>query len=165
MSDIAQISDPSRAKDPQRHSPAPPLAPLEFLQSQRRGSITDPSLHAASTTSTSRQFSESASISSVLTNHDLNQISNMADSRPTSNYVFGDASAHSNEPNAQLRKLLHTPPLEIPDVHSASHPDLSDKQHHHQQQQHQQQRPQGEWLARTLAIIRRRCLRSWICIL
>ncbi len=32
---------------PARHSPAPPLAPLEFLQNQRRGSITDPSLHAA----------------------------------------------------------------------------------------------------------------------
>ena len=30
-----------------RHSPVTPLAPLEFLQNQRRGSITDPSLHAA----------------------------------------------------------------------------------------------------------------------
>lgn len=30
-----------------RHSPVAPLAPLEFLQNQRRGSITDPSLHAA----------------------------------------------------------------------------------------------------------------------
>ena len=30
-----------------RHSPLTPLAPLEFLQNQRRGSITDPSLHAA----------------------------------------------------------------------------------------------------------------------
>ncbi|KAH9843830.1 uncharacterized protein C8Q71DRAFT_844663 [Rhodofomes roseus] len=29
-----------------RHSPVTPLAPLEFLQNQRRGSITDPSLHA-----------------------------------------------------------------------------------------------------------------------
>jgi hypothetical protein len=30
-----------------RHSPVTPLAPLEFLQNQRRGSITDPSLHVA----------------------------------------------------------------------------------------------------------------------
>lgn|ERR1700722_141370 len=33
------------------HSPIAPLAPLEYLQNQRRGSITDPSLHAAPTTS------------------------------------------------------------------------------------------------------------------
>lgn len=30
-----------------RHSPVAPLAPLEYLQNQRRGSITDPSLHVA----------------------------------------------------------------------------------------------------------------------
>ncbi|KAI0347536.1 hypothetical protein BDW22DRAFT_1342308 [Trametopsis cervina] len=36
-----------------RHSPVAPLAPLEFLQNQRRGSITDPSLHAAASSSIS----------------------------------------------------------------------------------------------------------------
>ncbi|OBZ76596.1 hypothetical protein A0H81_04064 [Grifola frondosa] len=32
-----------------RYSPITPLAPLEYLQNQRRGSITDPSLHAGPT--------------------------------------------------------------------------------------------------------------------
>ena len=40
------VSGGLRAQNsPSRPSP-PPLAPLEYLQSQRRGSITDPSLHA-----------------------------------------------------------------------------------------------------------------------
>src|ERR1700722_10483578 len=39
-------SSPTK-KDIPRHSPVAPLAPLEYLQNQRRGSITDPSLHAA----------------------------------------------------------------------------------------------------------------------
>ncbi|KAI0092651.1 hypothetical protein BDY19DRAFT_903435 [Irpex rosettiformis] len=42
-----EISSLSTA--PSRHSPVLPLAPLKYLQNQRRGSITDPSLHAAST--------------------------------------------------------------------------------------------------------------------
>jgi len=40
-----------------QHSSAPPLAPLEYLRNQPRGSITDPSPHAAGTpTSTDRKL-------------------------------------------------------------------------------------------------------------
>ncbi|KAG6897446.1 hypothetical protein C0992_001446 [Termitomyces sp. T32_za158] len=35
------------SKEPQPRASPPPLAPLQYLQNQRRGSITDPSLHAA----------------------------------------------------------------------------------------------------------------------
>lgn len=38
---------PATSSSESRQSPVTPLAPLEFLQNQRRGSITDPSLHAA----------------------------------------------------------------------------------------------------------------------
>ncbi|KAK2466212.1 hypothetical protein APHAL10511_001854 [Amanita phalloides] len=46
------MSPPTPSPAPPPHPPAPPspvapLAPLDFLQSHRRGSITDPSLHAA----------------------------------------------------------------------------------------------------------------------
>ncbi|KAJ6515892.1 hypothetical protein C8R45DRAFT_957989 [Mycena sanguinolenta] len=71
-----------------------PLAPLEFLQNQRRGSITDPSLHA-----TPRQ-----SINSQFFRQDK---SNLQEPRPASPYVFGSAT-HAAD-NTQLRKLLRTP--------------------------------------------------------
>jgi hypothetical protein len=38
-------------KDVSRHSPVISLPPLDYLQQHRRGSITDPSLHAASANS------------------------------------------------------------------------------------------------------------------
>ncbi|KAJ7904518.1 hypothetical protein B0H14DRAFT_2663205 [Mycena olivaceomarginata] len=80
-----------------RHSPVAPLAPLEFLQNlnQRRGSITDPSLHAA----TPRQ-----TVNSQFFRQDK---SNVQEPRPVSPYVFGSAS-HA-ESNTHLRKLLRTP--------------------------------------------------------
>ncbi|KAJ6539349.1 hypothetical protein B0H19DRAFT_1178566 [Mycena capillaripes] len=68
-----------------RHSP---LAPLEFLQTHRRGSITDPSLHA-----TPRQ-----TINSQFFRHDKSE------PRPASPFVFGSATD-----NNHLRKLLRTP--------------------------------------------------------
>lgn len=43
---LAQIK-PSSPPISARYSPTTPLVPLEYLQNQRRGSITDPSLHAA----------------------------------------------------------------------------------------------------------------------
>lgn len=80
-----------------RHSPVAPLAPLEFLQNlnQRRGSITDPSLHAA----TPRQ-----TVNSQFFRQDK---SNVQEPRPVSPYVFGSAT-HA-ESNTHLRKLLRTP--------------------------------------------------------
>ena len=44
---IAQNKTTTPSTTNTRHSPVTPLAPLEFLQNQRRGSITDPSLHVA----------------------------------------------------------------------------------------------------------------------
>ncbi|KAF8195888.1 hypothetical protein K438DRAFT_1919017 [Mycena galopus ATCC 62051] len=77
-----------------RHSSVAPLAPLEFLQNQRRGSITDPSLHA-----TPRQ-----NINSQFFRQDK---SNLQEPRPASPYVFGSAT-HAAD-NTHLRKLLRTP--------------------------------------------------------
>ncbi len=82
-------SPPSKVESSFRQSPIAPLAPLEFLQTQRRGSITDPSLHAAKTTNL-------YSPKDVL--------------RPKSPFVFGEASQGSS----QLRRLLRSPSLEGP---------------------------------------------------
>ncbi|KAF7332212.1 Transcription initiation factor [Mycena kentingensis (nom. inval.)] len=81
-----------------RHSPVPPLAPLEFLQQQqhRRGSITDPSLHAT----TPRPAPNPAFFRP-----------DKAEPRPASPYVFG--SANHGEPS-QLRKLLRSPSPDNP---------------------------------------------------
>ncbi|KAJ7781237.1 hypothetical protein B0H16DRAFT_1497581 [Mycena metata] len=76
-----------------------PLAPLEFLQNQRRGSITEPSLHAAALHATPRQ-----SINSQFFRQDK---SNHSQPRPASPYTFGSAT-HTAD-NTQLRKLLRTP--------------------------------------------------------
>ncbi|KAJ6485023.1 hypothetical protein C8R47DRAFT_1016829 [Mycena vitilis] len=75
---------------PSRHSPVAPLAPLEFLQNQRRGSITDPFLHA-----TPRQ-----NLNSQFFRQDKSD-------RPVSPYVFGSAT-HTPD-HSHLRKLLRTP--------------------------------------------------------
>lgn len=98
---------------PTRHSPAPPLAPLEYLQNQRRGSITDPSLHAASPNlqnQSSTAANTQASIQFRQQDHPLpgqaHSASNHSDtyfknaplsSRPTSPYIFGDASVQPSE--------------------------------------------------------------------
>ncbi|KAJ7591013.1 hypothetical protein C8J56DRAFT_858405 [Mycena floridula] len=86
-------------------SPAVPLAPLKYLQNQRRGSITDPSLHAAGQNQLGLkshfiQPSEGASGK------------NSPDHRPPSPYVFGNATLNSSESNPQLRRLLRSPSLE-----------------------------------------------------
>jgi hypothetical protein len=101
-----------------RHSPVAPLAPLEYLQNQRRGSITDPSLHAAvpkplnsNHTNISRQPETSASgVNNSPGPHDSAGKNGTADSRPNSSYVFGEASNHgSDNHNQQIRKLLRSP--------------------------------------------------------
>ncbi|KAJ7498920.1 hypothetical protein FB451DRAFT_16237 [Mycena latifolia] len=86
-------SQPNNGAPNNRHSPVAPLAPLEFLQNQRRGSITDPSLHA-----TPRQ-----NINSQFFRHDKSS----SDPRPSSPYVFGSAT-HAAD-SAQLRNLLRSP--------------------------------------------------------
>lgn len=88
----------SPSMKPTSKSPILPLAPLEYLQNQRRGSITDPSLHAASNQrpTPNSQFFRQANDSSA---------------GPSSSYVFGDATAIPNE-NPALRKILRSPSAE-----------------------------------------------------
>ena len=107
VSNITRFGDPSfvvrstmASRD--RHSPVASLASLEFLQNQRRGSITDPSLHKIN--STYRSHPDSL--------QDAANKKYISDPRPTSPYVFGDATAHSVEPSSHLRKLLHSPSSE-----------------------------------------------------
>ncbi|KAL4075859.1 hypothetical protein J3A83DRAFT_2061946 [Scleroderma citrinum] len=79
-------------KDSSRHSSGISLPPLDYLQQQRRGSVTDPSLHAASAgASAFRQLDGP---------------------RPAPNYVFGDSSLSNNiseHSNKQMRKILRSP--------------------------------------------------------
>jgi hypothetical protein len=58
------------------HSSVPPLAPLEYLQNQRKGSITDPSLHAAGS--------------------NINAV-NKNNPRPAPSFVFSDVTARNAE--------------------------------------------------------------------
>lgn len=97
------------------HSPVTALASLESLQQiQRRGSITDPYLHAASKSSPNYRhqhdhYSPAPSTAPSSANHDPTSKHYLPDPRPSSPYVFGDATAHSGEPSSQLRKILHSP--------------------------------------------------------
>ncbi|KAF9485351.1 hypothetical protein BDN70DRAFT_871385 [Pholiota conissans] len=109
-----------RDPPPARHSPVAALASLEYLQTQRRGSITDPSLHTANNAlkfnspyrhPPDQHPSASASSSTTHTSAPKHYLS---DPRPSSPYVFGDATAHPVEPSSQLRKILHSPSLDHP---------------------------------------------------
>ncbi|KAF8845778.1 hypothetical protein BDN67DRAFT_961420 [Paxillus ammoniavirescens] len=78
-----------------RHSPVISLPPLDNLQPQRRGSFTDPFLHAASSHSPALRHLDGP--------------------RPAANYVFGDSGtlSISSEPsNKQMRKILRSPSAE-----------------------------------------------------
>ncbi|OSD04278.1 hypothetical protein PYCCODRAFT_1387170 [Trametes coccinea BRFM310] len=113
-----------------RQNPVTPLAPLEFLQNQRRGSITDPSLHAAPNSSNFSAASATAGQSGIASpfrrpdspatnfqsssSHEHRR--SFSQSRPLSPFKFGDASAQPSEsPNAHLRRLLRSPSLETGD--------------------------------------------------
>ncbi|KAF8655270.1 hypothetical protein AX16_003171 [Volvariella volvacea WC 439] len=115
-------------KDPaSRHSPITDLAPLEFLQSQRRGSITDPSLHVVSAnpipklsaTYRPQTDSLSAPLGTSTLLHEPATKGLSTDPRPTSPYIFTEPPSHPAESNAQIRKLLHSPTHETP---STRHP-------------------------------------------
>ena len=108
-----------------RQTAVTPLAPLEFLQNQRRGSITDPSLHAGPSPPTFQAGpSASSSVSSPFRRPDSPATSfpssapresrhSFSQSRPLSPYKFGDASSQPSEsPSANLRRLLRSPSAE-----------------------------------------------------
>ncbi|KAG6821276.1 hypothetical protein H0H93_002386 [Arthromyces matolae] len=84
----------------------PPLAPLQYLQNQRRGSITDPSLHTASNIKLNTAYrpgiEQPSSASSGAS-------SAQQDMRPISPYVFGHATPHGGAEMA-IRNLLRSSP-------------------------------------------------------
>lgn len=93
----------------------PGLAPLELLQSHRRGSITDPSLHASGSSNvptfpmktTSSRLHERGERPPPLWEGERGEMIE----GPTSKFRFGDATPAPkavNE-NSQLRKLLRSP--------------------------------------------------------
>lgn len=89
-------SGSSALKDVSRHSPVISLPPLDYLQQHRRGSITDPSLHAASANSSAGPR-------------------HIDGPRPAANYTFGDGggSTHNSESSSkQMRKILRSPSAE-----------------------------------------------------
>ncbi|TBU32743.1 hypothetical protein BD311DRAFT_654011 [Dichomitus squalens] len=115
-----KTSSPSSSS---RQAAVSPLAPLEFLQNQRRGSITDPSLHAGPNPPT-YHAGPSSGITSPFRRPDSPATSfpssapresrrSFSHSRPLSPYKFGDASSQPNEsPSANLRRLLRSPSAE-----------------------------------------------------
>lgn len=95
-----------------------PLAPLEYLQTHRRGSITDPSLHAAKQSQNFRIPADLSSSSS--TSKDPRD-----EPRPSSAYVFGDATPHVGATESPgLRKILRSPSSE----HDGSRPNTSNSE-------------------------------------
>lgn len=88
-----------------RHSPLISLPPLDYLQQHRRGSLTDPSLHAAFRHADGARPSPSPP---SYRSHNLGP-------RPAANYVFGDTGASSIHPEPsikQMRKILRSPSLD-----------------------------------------------------
>jgi hypothetical protein len=97
----------------------PPLAPLLYLQTYRRGSITDPSLHATPmnssiTLNTNYRLDQPGSTSSgpPSAHHDSSPKNHLSDPRPASPYVFGDATPHITDNSPQIRNLLRSPSIE-----------------------------------------------------
>ncbi|KAL0070766.1 hypothetical protein AAF712_001987 [Marasmius tenuissimus] len=96
-------------------SPILPLAPLEYLQNQRRGSITDPSLHAAHK-GAPPPFRPHADPSASLN-------STAPSTFITDNYTFGDATPRPPASDSTpLRRLLHSPSHDQGATTSASPP-------------------------------------------
>lgn len=117
-----------------RPTKSPALASLEWLQTQRRGSITDPSLHAAPTaggsmklnTAFRQQPEQPSSAGSVPSPgyHESSFKPPMPDPRPASPYVFGDATPQPSDHGSHIRKLLRSPSTDQNGLHvspSASH--------------------------------------------
>ncbi|KIJ56691.1 hypothetical protein M422DRAFT_238306 [Sphaerobolus stellatus SS14] len=117
--------DPStgRRLSPQTH-PHKPLAPLEYLQNQRRGSITDPSLHASSSGPSGNHQHHYQHQQQARSQEQRGKRSPRT-FRPTSPFVFGDASVHPPDlSNPSIRRLLRSPSNEALDPSRS--PDRSD---------------------------------------
>ncbi|KAH7887737.1 hypothetical protein F5I97DRAFT_1806207 [Phlebopus sp. FC_14] len=95
---------PRRQPGDTRPSPVISLPPLDHLDQLRRGSLTDPSLHAASASSPASRHLDGDHPPPVL--HQMLTVPTAP--RPAANYVFGDTS--SSEPSSkQMRRILRSP--------------------------------------------------------
>ncbi|GJJ07475.1 hypothetical protein Clacol_001677 [Clathrus columnatus] len=112
-------------------SPLPPpllfpsLQPLEYLQNnQRRGSITDPSLHASPPDPLDPELSFNSPPRSYSSEHRVKRSPRTI--RPTSPFVFGDATIHSSDlVNPSFRGSLRSPSNDTL-LDSSRSPDRSD---------------------------------------
>jgi len=110
--------------------PLQPLAPLEYLQNQRRGSITDPSLHASPPDPALNHHyhyqhhpQQQPQQQPLTTEQRVKRSPRTI--RPTSPFVFGDASVHPPDlTNPNIRRLLRSPSNEALDPSHS--PDRSD---------------------------------------
>lgn len=115
-----------------RHPSVKPLAPLELLQNQRRGSITDPSLFSSPFGSSSTNFGSKTLPALRHTDSPLgtsapstsqNSANCMAAvlPRPASPYKFGDASTRQDSgPNDRDKDGMNrSPSTEPPEEHTA----------------------------------------------
>lgn len=103
----------------------PSLQPLEYLQNnQRRGSITDPSLHASPPDPLDPDISSNSPPRSYSSEHRVKRSPRTI--RPSSPFVFGDASLHSSDlSNSSFRGSLRSPSND-PLLDSSRSPDRSD---------------------------------------
>ncbi|TCD66982.1 hypothetical protein EIP91_000662 [Steccherinum ochraceum] len=95
---------PAQQGNSQKPAAVSTLPPLDFLQNHRRGSITDPSLHAASSTTISPS---SNSLPPIRPPDSLNH---SAQSRPSPAFRFRSTSESNTLP--QIRNLLRSPSAE-----------------------------------------------------
>jgi hypothetical protein len=112
---LSDISDMQQ----HRESKSPVLASLEWLQTQRRGSITDPSMHTNANMRMNPLYRQSSTSdqpnpdSSGPSHHDPPPFrGHPSDPRPASSYVFGDATIPPVDHPSHLRKILHSPSTE-----------------------------------------------------
>ncbi|KAG6854782.1 hypothetical protein C0991_001209 [Blastosporella zonata] len=103
----------SASNEPSSRPSPPPLAPLQYLQNQRRGSVTDPSLHTASNIKLSTGFRPPGEQPSSASSGGS---STRPDARPQSPYVFGDATPHTSGGEMQIRNLLRSSPGPVMEV-------------------------------------------------
>jgi hypothetical protein len=131
--------DPDGSVTPPVHlaSRSLPLAPLEYLQNQRRGSITDPFLHAHLHPTTQEASPKPAARSTTAQAAPEQDFPSRTKSaplviRPSSPYVFGDATTKPARPtnppaDKNLRRLLHASPAP-PDAPAPYQPASSSQQ-------------------------------------
>lgn len=123
-----EVSSNWRVSSPPSH-PLQPLAPLEYLQNQRRGSITDPSLHAlppdpALNHHYHYQHHSQQQQQPILTAEQRVKRSPRT-IRPSSPFVFGDASVDPPDlSNPNIRRHLRSPSNET--LEPSRSPDRSD---------------------------------------